>query len=67
MIPEFAHPIRTGIDGIRARRIEGPRTKASTERRTAYRTWAAAETVRRAKAFGPATAFMPAEYLAVAR
>lgn len=67
MIPTYAHPIRTGIDGIRARRIEGPRTKASTERRTAYRAWAAAETVRRAKAFGPAVAFMPAEYLAVAR
>lgn len=67
LIPTYAHPIRIGIDGIRARRIEGPRTKASTERRAAYRTWAVAETARRAESFGPAIAFMPAEYLAVAR
>lgn len=60
-IPAYAHPVHRGIDGLRGRRIEGPRTKASTERRSAYAAHYAAATTK------PAPSHTPAQFLAVAR
>ncbi|GAA5229239.1 hypothetical protein [Arthrobacter cryoconiti] len=66
-VPAYAHPVHVGADGITFRRVHGPSTKAVTGHRTAYRAWATQELARRVEEFGPATLFMPAEYLAVAR
>lgn len=60
-IPAYAHPVHRGADGVRGRRFEGPRTKAATERRSAYAKHYAMATDK------PAPKFSPAEYLAVAR
>lgn len=34
-IPAYAHPVPVGADGIRPRRVHGPRTLASTQLRQA--------------------------------
>lgn len=34
-IPAFAHPVPVGADGIRFRKVHGPRTQQATQRRTA--------------------------------
>ena len=35
-IPEYAHPIHRGVDGIAPNRIHGPRTEISAKRRAGY-------------------------------
>lgn len=32
-IPSYAHPVPVGADGIKFRRVHGPRTQESTQRR----------------------------------
>lgn len=32
-IPDYAHPVPVGVDGVRFKKVHGPRTLASTQRR----------------------------------
>lgn len=40
-IPDYAHPVPVGADGLRFRKVHGPRTQASTERARRLRAEAA--------------------------
>lgn len=60
-IPDYAHPVPVGADGLRFRKFHGPRTLASTERRQRVSAYYARELAARAKN----NPFTAAEYMAV--
>lgn len=60
-IPAYAHPVPVGADGIRFRRVHGPRTLESTQRRQRV----SAEYVRGLEARTRNNPFTRADYMAV--
>lgn len=61
IIPSYAHPVPVSADGIRFRRVHGPRTLESTQRRQQ----ASAEYARLMNARTRRHLFTPADYMAV--
>lgn len=61
-IPSYAHPVPVGADGIRFRKVHGPRTLESTQRRLQV----SAEYARELTARTKNNPFTRADYMAVA-
>jgi len=62
-IPTYAHPVPVSADGVRFRKVHGPRTLVATQRRAR----AGAEQARILAARASEPGHSPAEFLTVAR